>query len=49
MVGPIQLKNAVQPTSKASNIENTLSEVVHNYQTNGVVVKPPYFERLVLK
>ena len=49
MGGPSKLKNAVKPTSKASNRENTLSEVVYNYQTNGVVVKPPYFERLVLK
>jgi hypothetical protein len=49
MEGPNQLKNAVKPTSKASNIGNTPSEVVHNYQTNSVVIKPPYFERLVIK
>jgi len=49
MVGPSQLKNAVKPTSKASNVENTLSKVVNIYQTNGVVVKPQYFERMALK
>jgi hypothetical protein len=42
-------KECSKANFQSINIKKTLSEVVYNYQTNGVVVKPPYFERKVLK
>ena len=38
-------KECSKANFQSISIKKTLSEVVYNYQTKGVVVKPPYFER----